>query len=153
MLLMICAMLNSGFGQAIYDREHATTVQDNLDYMNKILKGTCELEFKKKMLYCHFTRDGAIYREDKVYMETLDPDNVGYSPEEEVVIVRCRKDMRGQLKKFNGGCVERHFLLKDMRKPYYRINFKVGHDKQDIEGFELAMKRLIEMAAIEEDPY
>ena len=138
--------------QAIYLKENAELVQEKIEYLNTLLND-CKLEFKKKTLIAYFYKNGEKYREDRFFMETLDPENVSHSEEEGHVIVRCRKKMEGKFEKYNNGCIERHFFRDNIRRAYGRTNFDVGSSEEDIDNFERVMKELIKMGELPHDAH
>ena len=116
---------------SILDKKNSELLDEKLEKLNKELGGTTELAFEKKRMEVKFIENGEPYRIDYVYVETLNPDEVYFSEQENAVIAKCKSkdELKGKLKKFSGGCIERHIIKNDIIRAYYRINFDVPGDK------------------------
>ena len=122
-------------------------------YLNKKLGDNFKIELiKQKQLIISFYKRGAVYKIDKVYIETLDTNAIQYSDEENMLILRCKDDkfLEGNLKKFRDGCVEREIKVKDMIGQYARINLEVGSDKNKISSLTKAFIHLIKLEQVED---
>ncbi|PCJ88086.1 MAG: hypothetical protein COA57_03770 [Flavobacteriales bacterium] len=145
-LLLFIVSFGTLYSQSIYDKKYKDTLQMHIAELNKLLKGLCVLEFKKRMLEAnYFHKNGTMYRTDRMYVETLDSKSVGHSKEEKVVNVVCRNNMEGKMSSFNHACIERTFHEKELQKVYPRTNFDVGTNKAHIEAFEKTIIALIKM--------
>ncbi|PCH91343.1 MAG: hypothetical protein COB85_09205 [Bacteroidetes bacterium] len=89
-------------------------LKESLIKINNMLKGMAEVSIKKENLVVKFTRNGELYRQDKVMIDELDAKMVEYVGEENAVVLRCSSD--------NEGCVFRNLFLKKRKNYYSRLN-------------------------------
>ena len=129
------------------------TMEQTIDYLNKKLGNNFKIELiKKKQMIVTFYKNGRVYKIDKVYIETLDTNDIKYNEEEKMLILHCKdeKELTGNLKKFIDGCVEREIPDKDMTGAYARINLEVGSDEKKIASLRKAFIHLIKLEQDEE---
>ncbi len=130
---------------SILDKQNAKLLTEILDILNAQLGGKCSLAVEDRMLVASFWENNAVYRTDRTYLQTLDPNGINYSDEEKAVIVKCKSEdqLTGKLKKYRGGCIERHIVKNNILRAYYRINFDVKGDRsQFISTFKLLLDGL-----------
>lgn len=132
--------------QPIYEKKNQKIVENKISQLNVLLDDVCKLDFSKGQLTIDFFKDGSLYRQDKIYFETLDPVDIGYSMEEKSFIIRCRQDLTGILKKFKDGCIDRIFVDKKIRRMYGRTNIDIPYDKEKVEEIKVLFQDLIKMA-------
>lgn len=129
------------------------TMEQTVEFLNAKLENNIKLELvKRKQLVINFYKKGNVYKTDKVYLETLDTNNIVYSQEEKMLIIHCldEKYLEGSLKKFRDGCIEREIPEKDLVGAYARSNIDVGSDKKKIESITKAFIHLFKLAQVED---
>lgn len=89
-------------------------LQESLSKINTMLKGTAEVSMKKENLFVKFTKNGELYRQDKVQIDELNAEKVEYVKDENAVVLRCYTDQEG--------CVYRQLFLKKRKNYYSRLN-------------------------------
>lgn len=108
-------------------RQIYANIDKTIENINRLLGSQCEIKFDQELIVTFF--DGGIpFREDRVYLDALDPHNVRYIPEEKSVTVQCLefKGLEGKLRKRYGeGCIGREFSKDKKLLVYSRIAFQV----------------------------
>ncbi len=101
-------------------------LQESLSRINRMLVGIAEVSMKKENLLVKFTKNGELYRQDKVLIDELDSKKVKYVSEENSVVLRCFSE--------NEGCVFRQLFLKKRKNYYSRLNIILkGKEKFAVE--------------------
>jgi len=101
--------------------------------LNALSKGIYNFYTDDTKLIIEFLENNNPYRQDEIYLETLNPERIKFSEEEDAIICKCRsrEELNGKLKKFRDGCVQRHIFKKNIVRGYYRINFQI-HSERDL---------------------
>lgn len=145
-LLLILILV---FGQThAQEKPAGISKEQAIDFLNKKLGKNHKIELiKEKQIVITFYKKGSAYKTDKAYLETLDTNDIKYSEEEKMLIIRCKDEehLDGRLKKFRDGCVEREIPEKDMVGQYARINLEVGSEMAKIESIKKAFIHLIKL--------
>lgn len=135
-------------------QQDGITMEQTIEFLNDKLGNDLKIELiKRKQIVITFFKKGTVYKIDKIYLETLDTNNIVYSQEENMLILHCKdeKFLEGSLKKFRDGCVEREIPEKDMVGAYARSNINVGSDKKKIESIKKAFIHLAKL--VQEEGY
>lgn len=129
------------------------TMEQTVEFLNqKLAPGiVVQLTEKNSKIVLNFYKNGAIYKIDKIYLETLDTAKISYSTEEKALILRCKnpEQLTGKMKKFKDGCVEREIIEKNIIGAYGRSNLEIGSDKKKIESARKAFVHLIKLVQLE----
>ena len=112
------------------------------DYINKRLADKCKLKAERKQIVVEFYEDGELVRVDLIFPETIDPDKVHYSEEENAVLVSCY-DAAGK-------CVEREIFKLDRKLGYNRCNLAANCTEGDCKALETAVIHLINLYVLDD---
>lgn len=129
------------------------TMQQTIEFLNKKMGSGIVISLaKNEQIVISFYKNGAVYKIDKIYLETLDSNKVSFSAEEKALILRCKspENLEGKMKKFKDGCVEREIIDKEIIGAYGRCNLEIGTDKKKIASVQKAIIHLIKLAQNEE---
>ena len=121
-------------------------IDKSIENINRFLGSDCKMRYNKeeKELAVMFYESGVPFREDKVYLDALDPNSVHYVEEEKAVSVKCIefKNLQGKLANCYGeGCVGREFSKDKKILSYSRIAFFVSDKNKN--KLERELKNLI----------
>ena len=136
----------NAISQPIYDKKNKDIVESKIKQLNELFEGQYKIDFSKGQLTANLIKNGSVFRQDKMYLETLDPNDITYIKEEGAIILKCRQDLTGILKKFQDGCVDRTFMERDIRRAYGRVNFDIPENSHKIEEIRELLSDLIKMA-------
>lgn len=122
----LSAQARKGYQGQTYEK-----IDTIIEKINRLLESNCKLEFNEELIIVFYEK-GVIYREDRVYLDALDPNNVRYISEENAVVVQCLKfkGLQGKLRKRLGeGCIGREFFKDKKKLTYSRIAFQIENEK------------------------
>ena len=136
----------NAISQPIYDKKNKDIVESKIKQLNELFEGQYKIDFSKGQLTASLIKNGSVFRQDKMYLETLDPNDITYIKEEGAIILKCRQDLTGVLKRFQDGCIDRTFMERDIRRAYSRVNFDIPENSQKIEEIRELLSDLIKMA-------
>ena len=128
------------------NNQKGTTIESKIKQLNELFEGQYKIDFSKGQLTASLIKNGSVFRQDKMYLETLDPNDITYIKEEGAIILKCRQDLTGVLKRFQDGCIDRTFMERDIRRAYSRVNFDIPENSQKIEEIRELLSDLIKMA-------
>ncbi len=123
---IISSSVYSQASENLLHKKNEKVLNEKLSFLNSALaKG--EISIEKKRFTIKFSENGEVYRTDFMYIETLDPEGIYYSAEENAVIVKCKSEekLTPKQKKFKDGCIERHIHKNNIIRAYKRINFEL----------------------------
>jgi len=112
------------------------TEDQTLEYINSKLADGCQVQ-TKKLFNVTFSKNGDVFREDRIALEDLDPESMSYNEEEGKLIVRCYDR--------SGKCIDRSIYKQDLRRGYSRIAFPLKGGVEEAEGIQKALLHLINL--------
>lgn len=100
-------------------------IETTLGNINRLLGSGCKMEFNEELIIT-FYENGLPFREDRVYLDALNPHKVHFITEEEGVAMDCLEFKglsREHMRRYGEGCISREFF-KDKNIIFYsRILF------------------------------
>jgi len=111
--------------------------QEILAQINNKLEGNPKVSMKKEFLYVQFTKDGTLYRQDKVLVEELNGDAIEYLAEEKAIVLRCKEKAER--------CFYRQLYLKKRKNYYNRLSIKVEGKESTAPGLIEDFKEFIKL--------
>lgn len=110
------------------------SAQDELKALNDHFHGTVVFSIDRRDRLVAELHDGSgVFRRDAAYLDQLDPALFAYSPEEQVVMVRCQ-DAEGK-------CIEKELLKTGAIVPTGRMNLPVPEgDANGAKAIELLVR-------------
>ena len=126
-LLFNFALVQFLFPQKIDHSQIYEKIESTITNINLILGRDCKMEFDQELIVT-FYQKGILFRQDRVYLDALDPNKVCYIPEEKSVSVQCMefKGLKGNLsKRYGKGCIGRELVKVQSKSTCTRITLPV----------------------------
>ena len=71
----------NAISQPIYDKKNKDIVESKIKQLNELFEGQYKIDFSKGQLTANLIKNGSVFRQDKMYLETLDPNDITYIKE------------------------------------------------------------------------
>ncbi|MBN8703932.1 MAG: hypothetical protein J0M08_12765 [Bacteroidetes bacterium] len=121
-------------------QEKNISLTETLRYLNTKLEGNYSFDVKNGELFLKCFKDGKVYREDKAYLNDIDPFSVTYVKDENSVVFKCLENSLN--------CIIRSFKqgTGSSKNSFKRSPITVeGMDEKSINGIQSAIIHMIRL--------
>ena len=111
-----------------------------LQYLQSKLSKEIQISYKKGELIVDFYKNGEHFRQDKIWMQSVDYSRIEWLEDEGDVVLRCKRD--------NSKCIDRRLFTKKIRDQYSRTKFPITGNETDRAGFIEALTHLAKLEQV-----